>query len=393
MALLAGIRVLDLSLQLPGPFCTMMMADYGADVIKVDEPQPRVRNPFAAEDPGTGPLDRYLNRGKKSVTLNLKADEGKEIFRKLAATADVVVEGFRPGVVKRLGIDYDAVSAVNPRIVYCSISGYGQTGPMAEVPGHDVNYLSYAGVLGLSGRKDGPPELLPVQLGDVYGGSMMALSGILMALLSKQRTGKGAWLDVSMTDGTMASLAIPASAWLGGKMPQGRGELPLAGMFPCYETYRCACGKYVSLGALEPWFWKNLVSRFGREDLRDRQYAMGEEGAQVKGELQAIFAGKSRDEWVRFFEGVDVCISPVLSLAEALGGPNAAARRMVIDVESPLGGRDRQLGLPVKTVGETERNPARAPTLGEHDDEILAGLGYAAGEIAALREKGVVRNR
>ena len=219
MTLLSGIRVLDLSLQLPGPFCTMMMADYGADVVKIDEPEPRVRNPFAAEDPGTGPLDRYLNRGKKSVTLNLKSDEGREIFRKMAATADVVVEGFRPGVVKRLGVDYETLSVANPGLVYCSISGYGQTGPMRDVAGHDVNYVSYAGVLGLSGRPEVPPALLPVQVGDVYGGSMMALSGILMALLSRQRTGKGAWVDISMTDGAVASLAIPASNLLGEGSP------------------------------------------------------------------------------------------------------------------------------------------------------------------------------
>ncbi|MBE0605067.1 MAG: CoA transferase, partial [Deltaproteobacteria bacterium] len=285
MTLLSGVRVLDLSLQLPGPFCTMMMADYGADVVKIDEPSPRARNPFAAQDPGTGPLDRYLNRGKKSVTLNLKSAEGQEIFRKMAATADVVVEGFRPGVVKRLGVDYETLSAANPGLVYCSISGYGQTGPMRDVAGHDVNYLSYAGVLGLSGRPEEPPTLLPVQLGDVYGGSMMALSGILMALLSRQRTGKGAWIDISMTDGSVASLAIPASNLLGGGIPQERGALPLAGMLPCYDAYRCADGGYVSLGGLEPWFWKKLVTRLGREDFDELQYAVGESAEYCAGAL------------------------------------------------------------------------------------------------------------
>ena len=221
----------------------------------------------------------------------------------------------------------------------------------------------------------------------------MALSGILMALLSRHRTGKGAWLDVSMTDGTMASLSIPASAWLGGGIRQERGELPLAGMFPCYGTYRCACGGYVSLGTLEPWFWKNLVTRIGREDLLGKQYAEGEEAESVKGELRAVFLGKSRDEWIRFFEGIDVCISPVLSIGEALESPNAAARRMVVDVESPLGGTDRQLGLPIKVTGEKGGTPARAPLLGEHDDEVLAGLGYAPEEVAALRERGVIRRR
>jgi crotonobetainyl-CoA:carnitine CoA-transferase CaiB-like acyl-CoA transferase len=389
---LSGIRVLDLSLQLPGPFCTMMMADYGADVVKIDEPEPRARNPFAAGEPGTGPLDRYLNRGKKSVTLNLKSDEGREIFRKMAATADVVVEGFRPGVVKRLGVEYETVSAANPGLVYCSISGYGQTGPMRDVAGHDVNYLSYAGVLGLSGRPEEPPSLLPVQVGDVYGGSMMALSGILMALLSRQRTGKGAWIDISMTDGSVASLAIPASNLLGGGIPQERGALTLTGMLPCYDTYRCADGGYVSLGGLEPWFWRKLVTRLGREDFGELQYMVGETAEEVRRDLQAIFLGKTRDEWIRFFEGEDVCISPVLSLDEALSHPNAVARRMVVDVESPLGGTDRQLGMPIKIDGVPEA-PRRAPLLGEHDDEILAGLGYTTERIADLRAKGVIRKR
>ncbi|HEY6097295.1 MAG TPA: CaiB/BaiF CoA-transferase family protein [Candidatus Deferrimicrobium sp.] len=393
MTLLSGIRVLDLSLQLPGPFCTMMMADYGADVVKIDEPSPRARNPFAAEDPGTGPLDRYLNRGKKSVTLDLKSAEGREIFRKLAATADVVVEGFRPGVVKRLGVEYETLSAANPALVYCSISGYGQTGPMRDAAGHDVNYLSYAGVLGLSGRPEEPPALLPVQVGDVYGGSMMALSGILMALLSRQRTGKGAWIDISMTDGSVASLAIPASNLLGGGIPQERGALPLAGLLPCYDAYRCADGGYVSLGALEPWFWRKLVARLGREDFAELQYAVGESAEEVRRDLQAIFLGKTRDEWIRLFEGEDVCISPVLSLDEALSHPNILARRMVVDVDSPLGGTERQLGLPIKIAGEEAPAPGRAPRLGEHDDPVLKELGYSAEEIAGLRAKGVIRKR
>ena len=393
MALLAGIRVLDLSLQLPGPYCTMMMADYGADVVKIDEPSPRVRNPFAAEEPGTGPVDRYLNRGKRSVTINLKEEEGKAIFLRLAVTADVVVEGFLPGVVRRLGIDYDTVSSVNPKIVYCSISGYGQDGPMRDVPGHDINYLSYAGVLGLCGRKNDSPTLLPVQLGDVFGGSMMALSGILMALVARDRTGKGRRVDVSMTDGSMASLALPAASYLGGGASQERGSLPLTGLFPCYETYRCADGGFLSVGALEAWFWKALTSALGREDLAGMQYATGAEGERVKEDLRAVFLTFPRDEWVNRLGGIDACISPVLDLPEALLHPNTSSRRMVVDVESPLGGTERQLGFPIKIAGEEERAPGRAPLLGEHDDEVLSGLGYTEDRIADLRAKGVIRKR
>ncbi len=397
MSLLAGIRVLDLSLQLPGPFCTLMMADHGADVIKVDEPEPRVRNPFAAEDaPGLSPSDRYLNRGKRSLTLNLKTDEGKEIFRALSEKADVVVEGFRPGVTERLGVDYRTLSARNPRLVYCSISGYGQAGPMRSVAGHDINYISYAGILGMSGRAGGPPAIPPVQVGDLFGGAMMALSGILMALVARQSTGRGCWVDVSMTDGSFAMLAFHAVAGLAGAPDPERGNMILTGMYPCYDTYRCADGRYVSLGALESWFWERLVSALGREDLAGLQYAAGEEGARVKAELAKVFATKTRAEWERFFEGKDVCFSPVLDLSEALSHPNAAARGMVVAVESALGWTDRQPGRPLKFAGPGEQwptpaPPRRAPRLGEHDEEILQGIGYGPERIAELRRKGVVR--
>jgi len=392
MTLLSGIRVLDLSLQLPGPFCTMMMADYGADVVKIDEPSPRVRNPFAAEEPGTGPVDRYLNRGKRSMTINLKTEEGKAIFRKLAAGADVVLEGFRPGVVMRLGVDYETLSAGNPRLVYCSVSGYGQTGPMRDAAGHDINYISYAGVLGACGRMGAPPTLPPVQIGDLFGGAMMALSGILMALLERDRTGKGRRIDVSMTDGALSMLSLHAAAALAGEIAPERGNMMLTGMFQCYEAYRCADGGYVSIGPLEAWFWKELVEALGRPDLAGGQYALGEEGERVKAELSRAFAEKTRDEWVHAFSRKDVCLSPVLSIGEALSHPNTASRRMVVDVESPLGGTDRQLGMPIKIDGVPEA-PRRAPLLGEHDDEILAGLGYTAEGIAGLRAKGVIRKR
>lgn len=398
MSPLSGIRVLDLSLQLPGPFCTLMMADHGADVIKVDEPAPRVRNPFAGETWGDSPADRYLNRGKRSLTLNLKTEEGKEIFRALSAAADVVIEGFRPGVVERLGVDYAALSAANPRLVYCSVSGYGQTGPMRSVAGHDINYLSYAGVLGLCGRAGTPPAIPPVQIGDLFGGAMMALSGILMALLSRQTTGRGCWVDISMTDGAMSMLSIHAAAVLAGMPSPERGDMILTGMFPCYETYRCACGGYISIGALEDWFWKGLVTALGREDLTGLQYASGDEGARVKAEIGTIFASRTRDEWVAFFQDKDVCFSPVLALGEALDHPNVPARGMVVEVESPFGGPERQLGRPVKFRDRgkedgpmPEKPPRRPPRLGEHDEEILTELGVPAERVASLRRKGVIR--
>lgn len=391
MPMLSGIRVLDLSLQLPGPFCTLMMADHGADVIKIDEPRPRLRNPFSGEEPGVSPSDRYLNRGKRSLTLDLKAEEGREILRKLAAGADVVLEGFRPGVTKRLGADYDTLSAVNPRLVYCSISGYGQTGPLRDAAGHDINYVSYAGVLGLCGRKDAPPSLLPVQVGDLFGGAMMALAGILMALHERRSTGKGKWLDISMTDGAMAMLSIHAASFLSDGADPERGAMTLTGRFPCYDAYRCADGNYVSIGPLEAWFWERFLKVLEREDLGPFQYAEGAEGERARGELARVFAGKSREEWVRRFREHDVCLSPVLSLSEALSHPNALARRMVVEVESPLGGAERQLGTPIKAVGEAEVEAGRPPRLGEHDGEILREIGCSESEIAGLRARNVIR--
>ncbi|MGE5699783.1 MAG: CaiB/BaiF CoA transferase family protein [Deltaproteobacteria bacterium] len=393
MSMLRGVRVLDLSLQLPGPYCTLMMADYGADVIKVDEPVPRVRNPFAAEEPGMSPSERYLNRGKRSLTLDLKSEDGREVFRKLASESDVVVEGFRPGVATRLGVDYGTLSAVNPMLVYCSISGFGQAGPMRSVAGHDINYISHAGILGLCGSSGSPPVPPPVQIGDLFGGAMMALSGILMALLGRQSSGRGMFLDISMTDGAMSMHAFNAAEYLSGGAPPERGNMHLTGKYPCYNVYLCADGGYVGIGPLEGWFWERMVKALGREDLVGFQYAEGEESLRVQAELGKVFSARTRDEWVEFFSGHDVCLSPVLSLPEALAHPNALSRRMVIDVESPLGGNERQLGLPIKVVGEKEAVPRRAPRLGEHDEEILAGIGYTAARIDYLRTKGVIRRK
>ena len=228
----------------------------------------------------------------------------------------------------------------------------------------------------------------------------MALSGILMALFARQATGKGRFVDVSMTDGALAMLSIHAAAVLAGMPSPERGGMMLTGMFPCYETYRCACGWYMSVGPLEAWFWDDFLKAIGREDLAGLQYATGEEGARAKAELSKVFLSKTRDEWVAFFAGKDICVSPVLTLSEALSHPQARARGMVVEVESPFGGRDRQPGRPLKFRGPgeggadlPEEPPRRPPRLGEHDEEILAELGYRDEQIASLRRKGVIRGR
>jgi hypothetical protein len=321
MAMLAGIRVLDLSLQLPGPFCTMMMADHGADVIKVDEPEPRVRNPFAGEEPGLSPADRYLNRGKRSLTLNLKSGEGREIFRKLAATADVVLEGFRPGVTARLGVDYATLSALNPRLVYCSISGYGQDGPMRSVAGHDINYISYAGVLGLCGPKDSPPTLPPVQIGDLFGGAMMALSGILMA---PRQTIFRKRLDLSMTDGRWRFRSTRVVSC-------GRGPMRemILTMFPCYERTTAPTGTV----SADPWRRGSgrILKALGREDLLVPS-TEGDEAGRVRAGLGRF--SRRAGQWVAFFRGDSP--SPVLSPSPS--SPIPTGPQDGDQVESPLGG-------------------------------------------------------
>lgn len=387
---LSGIRVLDLSLQLPGPFCTLMMADHGATVIKVDEPVPRVRNPFSDPSAGISPADRYLNRGKKSLTLNLKSDAGREIFLALAKTSDVVIEGFRPGVVDRLGIGPAAVTAVNPRIIYCSISGYGQTGPLAKAAGHDINYVSYAGVLGQNGTRDGMPVPPPIQVGDLFGGAMVALSSILMALIARGTTGKGARLDISMTDGAMAMMSLHAADVLTGVPEPALGDMLLTGRLPCYGVHRCKDGGFLSIGPLEGWFWEKMVKAMGRDDLVSGQYATGVEGDLVRAELAMEFMKKTRDEWVTFLAPHDVCASPVLSMTEAYAHPNTVARGMILPVGTPDGPTEPQLASPVMADGERP-SPERAARLGEHDDEILGELGYDRGAIERLRAEGVIR--
>ncbi len=389
MGLLSDIRVLDLSLRLPGPFCTLLMADHGADVITVIDPSMRGVNPFA-EEPGLSAYERYLNRGKRSLTLDLKADIGKAIIRQLAATCDVVVEGFRPGVAARLGVDAETLRAANPRLVYCSITGYGQDGPRAMAAGHDINFAAWSGVLGLNGPGGGAPEPMPVQVADLFGGAMMAVTSILMALHARQRTGQGATLDVSMTDGALSLLSIHAAERLAGGDEPARGEMPLSGQFPCYDVYRCADGGYLAIAALEPVFWERLLRVLDREDLRPGQFAMGDDGQRARAEFEAIFATRTRDAWMAILGPADACVSPVLSLGEALDHPFTRDRGMIVDVALPAGGVEPQLATPFRCDG-TRPAPSGPVRPGAHDDAILSSLGYDAGAIAAMRRDGVIR--
>jgi alpha-methylacyl-CoA racemase len=390
---LADIKVLDLSRLLPGGFCSLLLADFGADVLKVEDTgmgdyvrwSPPYHN--GAEDSAKSALFLSLNRGKRSIRLNLKEDAGREVLLRLAREYDVLLESFRPGVMDRLGVGPERLRAENPRLVYCSISGYGQDGPYTARSGHDMNYLGLNGLLGLTGEPDGPPVQPAGQIADLGGGALMAAFGILAALRERERSGEGQIVDVSMFDGSLSWLALVAARYLCDGVVPGRGELDLAGGLICYRPYACRDG-WVTLAALEPKFWLEWCRGVGREDLVDRQFESP--GSEAHAEVEQIFHARTRDEWREFAARHDCCLEPVLSLDEALDSELVHARGMVVEVDQPGADGVRMLGVPVK-LSRTPGAPAGpGPALGQHTDEVLRALGYSARDLASLRESGAV---
>ncbi len=388
---LSGIRVLDLSRLLPGGFCSLLLADFGADVLKLEDTGmgDYVRwSPPAyegADDSAKSALFLSLNRGKRSIRLNLKEETGREVLLRLVREHDVLLESFRPGVMERLGVGYERLREENPGLVYCAITGYGQSGPYTARSGHDMNYLGLNGLLGLSGDADGPPVQAAGQIADLGGGALMAAFGILAALRERERSGEGQLVDVSMFDGSLSWLAMVAAQYLcDGRAPR-RGALELSGSLICYRPYECSDG-WVTLGALEPKFWQAWCRGVGREDLIEKQFERP--GSEAHAEVERVFAARTRDEWHAFAEQHDCCLEPVLGLDEALDSELVRAREMVVSVNQPGTDGVRLLGVPVK-LSRTPGAPAGpGPALGEHTDDVLGALGYGAEEIAALRESG-----
>jgi crotonobetainyl-CoA:carnitine CoA-transferase CaiB-like acyl-CoA transferase len=384
---LSNVRVLDLTRLLPGGYCTQLLADMGADVIKIEEPGRgdyiRWSPPMVGE---YSAAHWVLNRNKRSVTLNLKQPEGKDLFLKLCETANVVVEGFRPGVMDRLGLGYEAIKSRNPRIVYCSISGYGQSGPYAAKAGHDINYIGYAGLLGFTGTPEGRPVLPGVQIGDLGGGGLLPAVGILAGLIKAQATGEGDYVDIAMMDGVVSWLTIHAGKFFGGGGEPTWGSEVLNGAVPCYNLYRCADGRWITVGALEPQFWKAFCAALQRDDLVSRQF-----DRKAIEEVQEIISSKPRDEWLETFENYDACVGPVLGVAEAMDDPQVRHRKMVIEMEGPKGEQLRNLGSPVKFASDNDDRKYRpAPGLGEHNEEVLAEIGVDPAHLAELASKGIV---
>jgi len=384
---LAGVRVLDLSRLLPGPYATLVLADLGADVVKVEDPQGgdsvRWMPPLAGGQSG---FYHALNRNKRSLCLDLRRPEGAAAFRRLARRFDVVVESFRPGVMDRLGVGYQALAAEIPGVILCSISGYGQDGPYRDRAGHDLDYCAVAGVLALNGPPEGPLPL-GVQVADVAGGAWPAVAGILAALVRRAATGEGAHVDVSMTDGALAMLALQLGGAAARGTPLRRGEEMLNGGSACYGVYRTRDGRFVALGALEPKFFQRFCEAAGRPDLSERQFE--QDGRGPRAELTALFASRTRDEWARLGAEHDACLAPVLEGDEPARDPQLRARGMFLSVETPWEGKAMaSLRTPVRFAG-AEPSPRPAPRLGADGGEVLAEAGFSAGEIAALRGRGV----
>jgi len=392
---LDAIKVLDLSRLLPGGFCSLLLADHGADVLKVEDTGTgdyiRSAPPYyeGADDSAKSALFLALNRNKRSIRVNLKQPEGRGVLLALVREHDVVLDSFRPGVLDRLGVGYDAMRAVNPRIILCAITGYGLNGPLRTRPGHDMNYLARAGLLGLTGEADGAPVQAAGQIADIGGGAQMAAFGILAALRERDRSGEGQVVDISMTDGALSWLALVAAGYLAnGELPK-RGMLDLAGGLVCYRPYACADG-WVTLGAPEPKFWAAWCRGIEREDLIDKQFA--KPGSDTDAELETIFAGRTRAEWEAFAAEVECCLEPVLGLDEALDSELVRAREMVSELDQPGAQQPvRLLASPVKlsrTPADCNRLPG--PALGEHTAQVLRAAGYDDEQIDALLRSGAV---
>jgi crotonobetainyl-CoA:carnitine CoA-transferase CaiB-like acyl-CoA transferase len=391
---LSDVRVLDLTRLLPGGFCSQLLGDFGADVVKVEDTgmgdYVRWAPPYYGDEEhqalGTrSALYLSLNRNKRSIRLDLKSDAGRETLLRLVGDFDIVLEGFRPGVLERLGVGYERMREANPALVYCAITGYGQTGPNVQRAGHDMNYLGLVGLLGLTGEPDRRPIQSAGQIADLGGGALMAAFGIMAALHEARRSGQGQLVDVSMADGALSWLAMVAGAYLCDGEPPGRGDGQLTGRFVCYLPYEAADG-YVTMGALEPQFWAHFCAGVDREDLVSKQFARN--GSEEWAEIAEIFRSKTRAEWKAFNDSHDAMIEPVLGVDEALESELVRAREMVVEWEQPAIGPVRQLGVPVKLSRTPGTVHAPAPALGEHTREVLAEAGLSAEQIDALLESG-----
>ena len=404
MLALEGVKVLDFSRNAPGMFCTMILGDLGAEVLMVERPMTGDRAEYERVVSGiTGPeVERRhasynaLQRNKRSIALNLKEPEARDIFYKLAQDSDVVVEGFRPGVMDRLGAGYRKVHEINSRIIYCSVSGYGQDGPYAGMAGHDINYISFAGVLDMIGPSEKDRPVIPLNLlADYAGGGLCSAVAVLAALHARNTTGRGQYLDIAMTEGVMYMMAAVVSGFFDrGQLPRRGGSL-LNGGVPNYNVYRTKDDKYFSIAAIEPWFWVNLCRALGRKDLEASQEAQGQDQREISEFLELTFSTRTRDEWFELLKDQNISVGKVYSLEEALADPQVVHRGMVVEVEAPHvpGGMVSQVGIPIHLSETPGRVRHVGSVTGQHTEEVLRGLGYTGTQVEDFQRREVVQSR
>jgi len=404
MLALEGIKILDLSRGYPGAFGTWLLGDLGADVTNIEAPtgarkQQALQTQSSIEEERRRAAYDSCNRNKKSIWLNLRSENGRHIFHQLAEKADVIVDGFRPGVVKRLGIDYPTISKINPKIIYCSMSGYGQDGPYSEMPGHDLNYIAMGGALNLIGDSDGKP-VIPLNLvADVAAAGLYGTIGILSALIARGKTGRGQFIDISYTDGVLSMLAFRVTApYFQDGIIQKRGETTLSGAYPYYDVYEAKDGKFITIGCIEPWLWENLCREIGKEEFIPFHFEWEhfscppQDGKwqEISSQLKQIFLTKTRDEWFELLSQKNIPIGKVYSLDEIFTDPQVLHRKMVIEVEHPTEGKIKQVGIAIKLSDTQGKVRSPSPMSGEHTEEILADLGYNKQRINELRQEGTI---
>ena len=390
MGSLDDLKILDFSTLLPGPYATLMLADMGAEVLKISSasrPDIVLDYPPFIGDTGVSASQAWLGRNKKTMFLNLKTGEGKAVVKEHVKEYDIVLEQFRPGVMEKLGLGYEDLKAVNPKLIYCSLTGYGQTGPLRDAAGHDINYMSRSGIISQAGRRESGPSLMNFQIADIAVGSMNSVIGILAAVNYRKNTGKGQYIDVAMMDGCVPFNSLDGAGFLvSGKEPKREGERLNGGCI--YDFYETKDGEYLSVGSLEPQFWSRFCTAIGREDLIEGTvYPPNID--EVKAEIRGILKTKTRDEWVEVFSHYDACVQPVLNLKEALlEDEQVKEREMVVDVKLPLH-EDvsvKQLATAVKlSECPCEYKFAGYPT-GYHTKEVIEQLGM---DYAELKAKGV----
>ncbi len=386
---LEGIKVIDLTRMAPGPFCTMVLGDLGADVLRVEQP-PQAGAATDEKAAQRAAAFNALNRNTRSIAINLRNPDGQEVLHRLCRDADIVLEGYRPGVVERLRADYATLSAINPRIICCSISGFGQTGPMRLVPGHDINYISVGGALGLIGEAGGPPVPPMNIVADFAGGGLHAAMAIMAALLARERTGKGQYVDIAMSDGSTYLIASMISGYLQSGNVARRGTTATSGAVPFYGAYECGDGKYISLGCMEAHFWEPLCKAMGRDDFIPQQHDVSKhpEHFQV---FREAFLTKPRDEWFDYLVNAgDIAVAKILEIDDMPDDPQVQARNLFIDAGTVNGETVRQVGFGPKLSDTPASVRSLGVVTGQNTDEVLSGLGYSGAQTLSLRQQGAV---